>query len=87
MPLYEFLCERGERFERLLRGPADTHACPTHAGARGLRCISGNARPPSLVRWGSDFQWTPDMRDAHEEAMGYKHEAQAILKAEGIAPG
>lgn len=76
MPLYDFHCPAGHDFERISRDAVELCACGSLAQRAPVSRFSQSRR----VDWGSDFHWTPTMRAAHDEATGYRKEAEAIVR-------
>lgn len=82
MPLYEYRCANGHAFEAL-RG-ADVQALACECGGEALRsAVYKNSSPR---KFGSEFHWTPSMKAAHDEALGYKAEAMRA-KEEAVMNG
>lgn len=76
MPLYDYRCAGGHTFERISKG--EPVACP--CGSEAQRAVVSRFSQSRKTDWGSDFQWTPAMRAAHDEAMGAKKEAESIVR-------
>lgn len=72
MPLRDYRCEQGHLREVLVRGQAEPRPCD--CGASSVPVPVNRIEPGYRHKWGSEFEWTPDMLDAHEHAKGYKRE-------------
>lgn len=72
MPLREVVCAAGHRTEVLLR--SNTPLNPCSCGAAASLSSVNRIAVGFHHKWGSEFEWTPDMLDAHEEAKGFKRE-------------
>lgn len=76
MPLYDFHCANGHDFERITRDSVVECSC----GSQAQRKEVSRFAPMKTAGWVSDFRFTPTMRAAHDEAMGYKKEAESIVR-------
>ena len=86
MPLRACICAAGHSSERLVRGvPESSYSCP-QCGADAVLSPINPIAVGYRGKWGSEFQMPHDMRDAHDQAMGYKEEA-IEAQAEAVQNG
>lgn len=75
--MYDYTCPEGHQFTRIMHS-RDAVTVPCSCGAEARRAPI--YRNVSLSPWGSEFRWTSSMKSAHDEALGYKAEAQTHMK-------
>lgn len=78
MPLYDYACEDGHVTERLMPVEAAQTECFTCGRTATRKAVYAIALPKLFQPL--DFSPPSAFRKAHEEAIGYKHEAQAALE-------
>jgi len=79
-PLYDFVCSNGHRDERLTPALTDAVECSECGNEAGRVVPSPFSRPPRQQGWGSDFEWTPSLWQMHEDATGYRRDAETIAR-------
>ena len=81
MPIYSYQCGAGHTAE-LVRGYSVAAVLCEVCGGEATRKSVYKVAHTHPKFWGSDFQFTRDMQAAHDEAIGYKHEAIAAMQEE-----
>ena len=85
MPIYEFECEAcGERFEELVAGGTDSHACPA-CGKPASRRLSSVA-PPRRLHRGPGVRDAEKRRVEREAARGERLAETKKKRAAGETP-